>query len=592
MAIRINNRTIADPKSTLTKLVILVASSRTPTPDEQASIIHKLVLKAAVVAVVVVVALAVVLFIVIGNALDNSVIIDLSVVQPTSVSRETVETASCPVGAVAQSPIAESSRSDDLTALEGDRVFTSSQIVVWNLAIGSDGQPGEPHDARLAIELGDSFDESVGVFCMFISDGDASPTLRWNQRRSDDESTTAQLLLSGIESGQATVVQFWTLIDPAAGQQPTLRAAVSPGADTDSNSVEESVEVSFRQTVEPAGGELTVEISDTSDEVLPGDRFVATWTVENSTQQRVFDIVELVSSFDGDITMLEVTIDDHEGFPTGCEVTDLGFACDLGWVDPGEQVSIAATGLVAVDASAVLNKTAGDCSTTGSDLCSRGELSWLGAFDRIDVSDSEAADLKPANEFAVTVLTNPAAGYLSDNVEVKVLVHSTSAGATIAAVRLAGCEPELEYEAGDQDNDQVFDSGEVWQFGCSAQLPAATGEVSVQGRTGDRSLARTARPFSLDLISPSISIGRSIEGDAARFDVANTGDTALTDLELTSEGCEPTYTNGDGDSDVEGDGPNGVLDPGEVWVFWCQDDSGEGRAGATDPLGGKVLATE
>ena len=109
--------------------------------------------------------------------------------------------------------------------------------------------------------------------------------------------------------------------------------------------------------------------------------------------------------------------------------------------------------------------------------------------------------------------------------------------------------------------------------------------MTVLGTTAEGGPAQILAPFEIELISPGVRLVREDNEDNTKFTVQNLGDVELSELAVTSSGCDPVFTDGDTDAD-------NAVDPGEEWEFFCQVDTAPGRVFAVDELGGVVTATE
>ncbi len=531
-----------------------------------------------------------------GRDRPPAIAVDIQIVEPQLGDLATLDDVSCPTTAIASNPLPNS-----YATVEGGRIdgtqFASGQIVVWNVITST--TEGQSDPAEFALSFSEAVDQNAGVICTFVSDddpinvageNDENPTAVFTPGSQDPDKVNGQLVIDGLSTGQTSVVQLWTLIAPESGQQPNLRLRLKPELGTDAPEASASVRASFKQPVEPTPGTLELTIDDGNTSLATSGTITTSWTVENTTTDRVFDFVDLVGSFEGGAKMTTVDVtEESDGFRTTCDLadgTDNGFACELGFVKPGERVVVTASGSIGRLAESFYTGAAGSCDDGFQDVCSTGTLGFLGQFSRNELELSEAADIAGDGSLSVVVISDPETGYVNRPLTLSVVLTSAVDGVVVDEIELTGCpDDELELANGDLNLNSLLDRSEVWEFGCLARLVREDGEVIIKGRTTDGEPAQIKAPFTVELISPGIRLIRDTVDDSARFTVQNLGDVTLTDLAVISKTCEPRYTEGDLDGD-------GDLDPAEEWLFWCQVDSGEGRVFAVDTQGGVVTSTE
>ena len=527
-----------------------------------------------------------------GGGSSDDYTLDLSVVEPELSDLTTPDHVVCPAVGSAPSPLPNSGATIDQGRVDGS-LFASEAIVAWNLAVTSTASPDAP-TPQFLVEFNDAIDESQGVLCAFVSSDDPATVSVDEQNAAvdwvgevDDESFNGTLSVSGVAAGETAVVQLWTLIDPVAGNQPSLRTRVNPELGTSSNGATRSVRTSFKQPVEPTDGTLELRVVDGDAELNAGGTVSATWTVANTTADRVFDFVDVSGGFEGDVELEDVSVViDEDGTTTTCTTANDTFACDLGFMKPGEVVVIQASGLIADNPESFYTGISGECSTGGQDVCTIGSLGYLGQFDRNQIDVSEASDVAQDGDLSVVVFSDPEIGYLNRPLTLQVVMTSSVESVSIDSIELTGCpDDELDLVSGDLNGDSRLDRSEVWQFSCLARLSAVDGQVTVLGTTAEGGPAQILAPFEIELISPGVRLVREDNEDNTKFTVQNLGDVELSELAVTSSGCDPVFTDGDTDAD-------NAVDPGEEWEFFCQVDTAPGRVFAVDELGGVVTATE
>ena len=159
------------------------------------------------------------------------------------------------------------------------------------------------------------------------------------------------------------------------------------------------------------------------------------------------------------------------------------------------------------------------------------------------------------------------------------------------------CSP-MEYQSGDTGNDEISDPGEVWVYTCEGEVSEDTtnsadvvagdilgGDVTdldtADVTTFDASIALVKVP-SDELVPTGTSVTYT-------YTATNTGTDPLTDVTLDDDTCSPI-------SAPSGDtGGDGVMDPGEVWTYTCDnpidvETTNQATVTGTDHVGGTVDA--
>jgi hypothetical protein len=170
------------------------------------------------------------------------------------------------------------------------------------------------------------------------------------------------------------------------------------------------------------------------------------------------------------------------------------------------------------------------------------------------------------------------------------------------------------YDSGDTNTNGKLDPGESWVFKCTVNPTTTTTYTGIAGgidATGadvtycaDPAVPPTGvfcdqderAQVTVNVVNPSTALSASATattinlGDSTviSWSEANDGNAPLTNVsvETNQADCVPAYASGDTNGD-------GVLDPGETWVFTCTvsplvTTTYVGTAHGTDPLGNDV----
>ncbi len=164
------------------------------------------------------------------------------------------------------------------------------------------------------------------------------------------------------------------------------------------------------------------------------------------------------------------------------------------------------------------------------------------------------------------------------------------------------CSP-LVYQSGDVNDNGALDPGEVWIYTCSAILTVDT--VNIATVTGEDELGNPLPPdqaaAAVDVINPAINVVKNASPTVIlpggqvvyTYVVTNPGDDPLRDVTVSDDTCSPvTGPNPAGDVNN-----NGLLDPGETWVYTCtanptEDTTNTATATGYDSLGNPVRDTD
>ena len=145
----------------------------------------------------------------------------------------------------------------------------------------------------------------------------------------------------------------------------------------------------------------------------------------------------------------------------------------------------------------------------------------------------------------------------------------------------AGCNATIAKGAGDTNNNNILDVGEQWAFSCTTSFATPGAHTVTAIGTGTSPLGLVtfcASPnpnvvcdpderttVTVTVINPSTELTKTASAVITyTFNERNNGDVALSNPSVSDPNCSaaPAYQSGDGNS-------NGLLDPGETWVFTC-----------------------
>jgi uncharacterized repeat protein (TIGR01451 family) len=140
------------------------------------------------------------------------------------------------------------------------------------------------------------------------------------------------------------------------------------------------------------------------------------------------------------------------------------------------------------------------------------------------------------------------------------------------------CAP-VTYVSGDTNGNQLLDATEAWKLSCTRIVTSATGPapvvidntITVGGVAPDGTTVTASSAASVTVLAPDIVIAKTASPTQLvgpgnvdyTFDVTTNGNMPIKSVVVTDDQCAPVkYGSGDANAD-------GVLDPGETWVFAC-----------------------
>lgn len=139
------------------------------------------------------------------------------------------------------------------------------------------------------------------------------------------------------------------------------------------------------------------------------------------------------------------------------------------------------------------------------------------------------------------------------------------------------------HNVGDTNTNGVLDPGETWVFTCKAtlldtttNLATASGTVNADQKDAPKEEARATvkiiNPHTILTKEASPSSGRAPLNVTYTYKEKNDGNDPISNVTVTDDKCSPvTPTLGiDGIHNVGDTNNNGILDPGETWIFTCK----------------------
>ena len=306
-----------------------------------------------------------------------------------------------------------------------------------------------------------------------------------------------------------------------------------------------------------------------------------------------------LASNNGDVPLANVSVTDDRCTPVNgpnpADDTD-----GDGLLDPGETWSYSCVATVSADTTNTTTVSAQPADNTGTALPGINPVSHQDTetvdvvAPAIQVVKSSHPTIIIAGETVVYTftVTNP-----GDTPLASVIVTDT------AAAPGSGCSLLL-FQGGDADGDGLLDTTETWTYTCSKSVTQdTTNTATARGQPSDAqggalpgiSPVTDQDTAFVDVINPGLSIVKTpcavlinpSDTVTYTYQVVNTGDDPLSSVAVSDDACaSATLLTSDG---------NGLLDPGETWVFRCttaldDDTTNIATASATDSLGGPVTA--
>ncbi len=407
-------------------------------------------------------------------------------------------------------------------------VTNTGNVVLSDVVVTDDnGTPGDPSDDFSPTFFGGDSD----------GNGQLDPGETWNFQ------TTAAPVM-GQYGNEATVVAYDPFEQSVSDSDPSHYFGVAPEID-----------------IEKATNGLDAD-TPTGPEIPVGETLTWTYTVTNP----------------GDVALDDVQVTDDNGTPGD---TSDDFILTLaggdtngdGLLDPDETWIYEATGTAEEGQYGNIAEVEAKVVVVGGAALAVGDSDpshYFGILSGIDVE-------KATNGQDADTETGPivAAG---DQVTWTYAVTNTGNGDLfdVTLIDDQGLTPV--YQSGDDNNNTVLDIGETWLYeatgtavaGQYANLATATATDSLVTEVSDQDpshyfgilsaidIEKSTNGLDADTeTGPMVPVGNTVTWT---YEVTNTGNAALTNVVVSDDqGVIPVFQSGD-------DG-NGVLDPGETWIY-------------------------
>ncbi len=521
-----------------------------------------------------------------GGEDDNaSVDAALLAIDPLLVEHTTVDRLTCPSGR-ADSPLADADHEQGVAdAREG---YAEGQLAPFSLLLEADADAVGPLDV--------SFDAIVSpalggqIACAFVDPTDPKAVEQPDGEPASASLDRAGLVVVGVEAGETVAVELWATIvaDEADNNEAAASVELAPRLASVAERAAMAFDTEFgRSTL--ADENPTIGLDASANLVELGQTVTATVSIENPSEVDALSRATLTGSVGDNASVGAVEVRDGTASVTECTAGGGTYACDLGFLAPGETVELTieltASSTALPDGPRVAG---GVCGRRQPRICHEVELSYLDAFSQSRESAEYEIRITSAGPFTVQLTQDPERTVrVGDTVEfeLSVSVNSESDSADSLDVSLSSCQG-LTRARGD-DGDNQMEPGEVWVYQCRAEALAETlAIVFIRGELGDREPIESSYPIELDAYDArmELRLARVVEGTS--WDLENTGSADLTSVALDPFGgstCEPVYLSGDANEDS-------VLQPGEIWEYSCPDPDANAVAVGVDPAGRPVDA--
>lgn len=546
---------------------------------------------------------------VLGGEADAPYRLDVALAETTRENRVLPEGLPCPSGGRLADGAAPPLANANFTP-SGEKVSAATvapgQVVPFEfLLIAGPEAPGGSIGFQAAWDRGDQrgagFDPNQKVSCAFVDSSDPSAKVSgaakvtWTDLPPTQDEIRANFAIDGVAAGDEVVVEVWLV---AKATLPSITSVLKTqliSADADQKVAFVRDTLSFRldyfDRAEQPTLKLTVDDAPRTG-VNRAEKIVYDMTITNPSQTVLAPVAQLDNFVDKTTKLVgDVAVTDTEGSPTTCSPTAEGFTCSLGFLNPGEKITLSAS--VAVQPNAERRNTKEDVGCTDLvDVCNQTVLSWKQsdtANGRVKID--QPSDIPTDKVLTISRYLNAPAPYAypGQRVTVTYAISNSSKGAFNQLKVTDSVCPLIELKAGDGNANGRLDPAESWRYECTIDrmdAAKALSEARVEALTDDGKPSSDTSVTQITLISPKLQLvlGTDLTDPAVRrLSVGNVGDTLFTDPAVTTTNCSPpALQSGDRGNDRR-------LDPGETWIFTCKSDRPDqpiqARAYALDPLG-------
>lgn len=557
-------------------------------------------------ALVVVVVFTTVAFALIGGDDADVYTTGISTVDPTPEGRVFADKLICPPDATSLTePLVGGADWMAPEELEDNGLYVPGQVVPLEIRVEAteDADPEAPAlDLSLELQLAAAdvagFSEDFPV-CAYVDasdpatqeiDGGTPAEVATRTDPPTDETIPVDLALTGLDPGEVVIIEVLA----AAGEIPaTSSTNVNVTLDVPNPPAATSVPVDplrFGLDYFARGENVTptVEIVETTPLEERIGQVAFDVTVTNPATAAIMQTADLGIFGDLSDSITGVagtpTVTDTTGVTTTCAAHPSeanALECILGYLEPGETVTINAVFTLSENPVTTFNADDGPCDNgLGRDLCTQVTVRWQaaasGAAQRSETFQ-EVTDLPQAGDVTVSKLADERVKRLGDPITFSYIITNSGEDQLVGLnVEDEAC-PDVELTSGDSNRDTVLNPGESWTYQCSLEQiteeTASSTTVFSATIPGGGEFIEPIRN-EVRLLDPEISIDLAgITDGTATFTVTVTGNDPLSRIAVlpvsncgSAELQAPDGTFGDLNN-------NGIIDLGdgssETWRFTC-----------------------
>ncbi len=407
---------------------------------------------------------------------------------------------------------------------------------------------------------------------------------------SDDKCSPVTPVLSGgfnigdtNSNGLLDLSETWRFTCVTDVIEDTLNTATATGNDSLDNPVRDT-DTAFVDVVRPA-----IDLTKTANPTvtLPGGLVLYTYVVTNP----------------GDVPLANVTVTDDK-----CSLVfyQSGDTNGNGLLDVNETWTYTCVAPVSVDTTNVATATGQPANPNGQ------LLPGIGPVQDQDTASVDVVDPAIALEKTAAPVMIYAGGLVTYTYVVTNPGDVPLAGVTVSDDTCSPVTPVLSggFNVGDANQNNLLDPDEAWRFTCTTALNQDTlnTAVTVGQPTGPDGQplpgigpVRDDDTAFVDVLRPAIRIVKApsatqvLPGTPVTYSYAvfNGGDVPLTNVAVTDDKCAPVTPLPPIGNNIGDLNNNGVLDPGETWLYQCsailtEDTANVATVTADDPLGNPV----